>query len=75
MPEPISFEQLITPLFEQFKRLPDHRTGQNNRYALEDAAKGAFAVFFTQSASFLAHQQAMKQSKAQPLILEQVRVP
>jgi hypothetical protein len=63
MPEPISFEQLITPLFEQFKRLPDHRTGQNNRYALEDAVKGAFAVFFTQSASFLAHQQLMKQSK------------
>ena len=63
MAEPISFEQLITPLFEQFKRLPDHRMGQNSHYAIEDAAKGAFSVFFTQSASFLAHQQAMKQSK------------
>ncbi|MCK6630579.1 MAG: hypothetical protein L6R45_36105 [Anaerolineae bacterium] len=60
LPKPIRFDQLITPLFEQFKHLPDHRTGQNNRYTLEDAAKGAFALFFTQSASFLAHQQLMK---------------
>jgi hypothetical protein len=63
MPEPISFGQLMTLLWQQFKHLPDHRTGQNNRYAIEDAAKGAFSVFFTQSASFLAHQQAMKQSQ------------
>lgn len=53
----------MTLLWQQFKSLPDHRTGQNSHYAIEDAAKGAFSVFFTQSASFLAHQQAMKQSK------------
>jgi hypothetical protein len=48
MPEPISFGQLMTLLRQQFKHLPDHRMGQNNRYAIEDAAKGAFCVFFTQ---------------------------
>ncbi|MGH9438083.1 MAG: ISNCY family transposase [Terriglobia bacterium] len=42
---------------------PDPRTGSNTKYALRDAALGAFSVFFTQSPSFLAHQQAMERSK------------
>lgn len=63
MLETISLEQLLRPLFEQFQQLPDHRTGQNKQYLLVDAAKGAFAVFFTQSPSFLAYQQQMKQTK------------
>lgn len=63
MPEPISLDQLITALFKQFQLLPDHRTGQNNQYDIADAAKAAFSVFFTQSASFLSHQQLMKQAK------------
>jgi len=63
MPDPIALEHLMTILFEQFERLPDHRTGQNSRYSIQDAAKAAFSVFFTQSASFLAHQQTMQQSK------------
>jgi hypothetical protein len=43
--------------------LPDYRTGQNTTYSIKDAALGAFSVFFTQSPSFLAHQQTMKRSK------------
>lgn len=42
---------------------PDRRTGSNTRYSLRDAALGAFSVFFTQSPSFLAHQQSMRHSQ------------
>jgi len=35
--------------------LPDYRTGPNRRYEIADAALEAFAVFFTQSPSFLAY--------------------
>jgi hypothetical protein len=40
---------------------PDRRQGQNLSDALEDFGLGAFAVFFTQSPSFLAHQKAMQE--------------
>ena len=40
--------------------LPDKRKGHHNQqYEMEDAVRGAFSVFFTQSASFLAHQRDM----------------
>ena len=42
---------------------PDKRTGKNTHYSLVDAALGAFAVFFTQSPSFLAYQRLMEGSK------------
>ena len=44
---------------------PDPRKGKNTRYPLVDAALGAFAVFFTQSPSFLAHQRDMQARKGQ----------
>ncbi len=44
-------------------QFPDKRTGQNTTYCMEDIALGAFSVFFTQSASFLAHQTAMTKAK------------
>ena len=45
---------LIERIRETFRALPDVRKGGNNqRYTLEDAALSAFAVFFTQSPSFL----------------------
>ena len=41
-------------------KLPDKRAGHHNQlYEMADAVQGAFAVFFTQSASFLAHQRDM----------------
>jgi len=37
---------------------------QNKHYTVRDAALGAFAVFFTQSPSFLAYQRDMAAIKA-----------
>lgn len=47
------------------KTLTDTRTGQNTRYAINDAAQAAFAIFFMQSASFLAGQRHLRQVKGQ----------
>ena len=45
---------MIERICNTFRHLPDTRKGGNNqRYTMEDAALGAFAVFFTQSPSFL----------------------
>lgn len=45
------------------KGFPDKRTGNNTRYSIEDAALGAFSVFFTQSSSFLSFQKAMQKAR------------
>ena len=45
------------------KEFPDKRTGDNTRYSIEDAALGAFSVFFTRSPSFLAFQKVMQKTK------------
>ncbi len=45
------------------RQFPDQRTGKNLVYRIEDAALGAFAVFYTQCPSFLAHQTVMEQAK------------
>ena len=45
------------------RQFPDKRTGKNRVYSMEDAALGAFAVFHTQSPSFLAHQTMMQQAR------------
>lgn len=42
---------------------PDKRTGNNTRFTIEDAALGAFSVFFTQSPSFLSFQSAMQEAR------------
>jgi hypothetical protein len=43
--------------------LPDRRQGKNTSYSMADFGLSAFAVFFTQSPSFLAHQKAMQQAR------------
>jgi len=53
----------ITRLTALSTRLPDKRTGKNIQYQMADIVKAAFAVFFTQSPSFLAHQKALQKSK------------
>jgi len=53
----------VQALHQQLASLPDYRQGKNTRYAIKDAALGAFAVFFTQSPSFLAYQRTMQQAK------------
>ena len=63
------YEELTMPrLLKQMEQVsavfPDPRTGgPNTQYEVTDAALGAFAVFFTQEASFLAHQTTMKLAK------------
>ena len=63
MTDHLSYEQLVTTLQHRLGQLPDHRTGQNTRYTIKDAALAAFSVFFTQSPSFLAYQRTMRQNK------------
>lgn len=61
--EGLAFDPLVQALHQQLASLPDYRKGKNTRYAIKDAALGAFAVFFTQSPSFLAYQRTMQQAK------------
>jgi hypothetical protein len=45
---------------------PDHRKqGPNTQYRLQDAVRGAFGLFFTQSPSFLHYQRTLQQTKGQ----------
>jgi hypothetical protein len=57
------YDELIKEIQESLERLPDHRTGENTRYEIKDAAVSAFGIFFTQSASFLAYQRLMEKAK------------
>ena len=73
----LSFDRLRSILVATVTHLPDQRTRPNRIYEIADAALGAFAVFFVQSPSFLAHQQDMQrrtgQNNAQSLFgLDQV---
>jgi hypothetical protein len=63
MANPLGFDPLVHALHTILDRLPDHRRGKNIQYSLKDAALAAFAVFFTQSPSFLAHQRSLRQAK------------
>lgn len=63
MPGTLAFDTLVGGFHQLLGELPDGRTGQNTTYSIKDAALGAFSVFFTQSPSFLAHQQMMKRAK------------
>lgn len=64
MYETLSLPRLLKSLEQVFAALPDTRAGgPNTQSEVADAAQGAFAVFFTQQASFLAHQRAMQLTK------------
>lgn len=58
-----TYDRVIQQFHEQFDQLPDHRQGNNTTYEIKDAVLGAFAVFFTQSPSFLAYQKHMERTK------------
>lgn len=58
------FDSLVEELKRTLAGLPDKRTGENTQYSMETIGLSAFAVFFTQSPSFLAHQRAMEQNKS-----------
>jgi hypothetical protein len=55
------FEDMVDSLRQAVNTFPDKRTGKNIHYDMLDAASGAFSVFFTQSPSFLSHQQLLQQ--------------
>lgn len=63
MTEPLSFDALRRVIVDAFERLPDHRSGQNVKYSMRDAAMGAFSVFFMQCPSFLAFQRNMQRRR------------
>jgi len=64
MTPPLGFEALKGILPRRISQLPDHRTqGPNTRYAIQDAALGAFGIFCTQSASFLEYQRWLQHTK------------
>ncbi len=63
MTSPLGFDALNQALHRVLDLLPDSRRGKNTTYTVKDAALGAFAVFFTQSPSFLAHQQTLQHAK------------
>jgi hypothetical protein len=58
----LSFDRLRSILVATVTQLPDYRTRPNTIYELSDAVLGAFAVFFMQSASFLAYQRDMQRT-------------
>jgi hypothetical protein len=57
---PPGFQVWVQALREVLAGLPDRRRGRNRSYAMADFGLSAFAVFFLQSPSFLAYQQAMQ---------------
>ena len=61
--EPFTFDSLVDQFCFVIEEFPDKRTGNNTRYTIEDAALGAFSIFFTQNPSFLAFQDAMQKAK------------
>jgi hypothetical protein len=65
MSKPSPFKHFVRVLRGTIATFPDTRKGNNKHYALVDAALGAFAVFFTQSPSFLAYQRDMNARKGQ----------
>jgi hypothetical protein len=60
----LSFDTLQAILHQGIASLPDHRQpSPNTRYTIQDAALGAFGIFFTQSPSFLEYQRRLQASK------------
>jgi len=54
---------LVDQIHRTFSALPDCRKpGNNQKYAVADAALSAFSVFFTQSPSFLDYQRRMQKN-------------
>ena len=63
MSKPLSFKTLTDNLASVFDAQYDPRQANKVSYSLSDAGLAAFAVFFTQSPSFLAHQRDMAKRK------------
>jgi hypothetical protein len=64
MNQKLSLQSLMRHFRERWATLPDRRKPNNNtKYAIVDGVLAAFAVFFMQSSSFLAHQRLLQSKK------------
>ncbi len=62
MPRPLSFDHLQAILRQHTAGLPDVRKpSPNTRYTIQNAALGAFGIFFMQAPSFLEYQRQLHQ--------------
>ena len=59
----MALESLIAALKALCATFPDRRTGDNTVYEMADIGLAAFATFFMQSPSFLAHQTALARGR------------
>lgn len=59
----LKFKEMLGILEGSLAEIPEHRTGENVQYGIEDAGLAAFSVFYMQSPSFLAHQRDMQRKK------------
>lgn len=62
VPVPV-LDRLLAALRRYGQTLPDGRRGKNTSYAMTDFSLAAFASFFMQSPSFLAHQRYLETSQ------------
>lgn len=60
-----TFDILVKMLRQIAQTVPDKRTGNNTSKKISDALLGAFAVFYTQSPSFLSYQKSMQKSNSE----------
>ena len=65
MGQGLNFKEMLRLLEIALECIPEHRKGQNTKYALIDAGLSAFSVFYMQSPSFLLWQQDMERRKGQ----------
>jgi hypothetical protein len=64
MREKLSLQNIMSHFRERWSKLPDTRKPNNNtQYSIATGVLSAFAVFFMQSASFLAHQRLLEKKK------------
>jgi len=64
MRQKLSLQNIMVQLRQRWANLPDARKLNNNtKYAIVDGTLAAFAVFFMQSSSFLAHQRLLQSKK------------
>jgi len=64
MRQNLSLQSIMSHFRERWANLPDTRKPNNNtKYAIVDGVLAAFAVFFMQSSSFLAHQRLLQSKK------------
>jgi hypothetical protein len=61
----LNFDSLVKKLHKAIETFPDNRKGTNLSKDFKNAALGGFAIFYTQSPSFLAYQRTMQETSGQ----------